>query len=130
VRTLIRSAIVADATLQSLGVVSAGVLMGEVDTPPERPFIQLRWGITLPGVSTVNTRTLIIWVHDRPGDYTLKVDPILARLRTVLAGVVGQTDGTGHLVDADWTGDSEDLIDEGHGTITRTASFAVVGSGQ
>lgn len=129
-RALVRSAIIADATLIGLGVVPSGVLAGDVDTPQARPFLNLRWGVTTPGLSVVNSRSLVIWVHDRPGDFTVRIDPIILRLRSVLDSLVGVSNGLGHVVAVEWTGDSEDLVDDGHGTITRTASFNLVGSGQ
>lgn len=129
-RALVRSAIVADPVLTGLGVIPAGVFAGDVDTPRERPFLQLRWGRTDSGLATVNRRGLVIWVHDEPNDYTVLIDPICIRLRSVLAALVGQSNGLGHVVDVQWLGDSEDLVDDGHGTITRTASFSLVGSGQ
>jgi len=129
-RAIVRAAIIADPTLAGLGVVSAGVLAGDVDTPQQRPFLNLRWGTTLPGLDIVSRRTLVIWVHDEPNDYSARVDSILVQLRTVLASLVGQDNGTGHVVGVEWTGDSDDLVDDGHGTITRTASFLLVGSGQ
>lgn len=128
-RALVRSAILADPTLSGLGVVSQGVLAGDVDTPKQRPFLNLRWGQTLPGLDVVQRRTLEIWVHDKPNDYT-RIDSILVRLRAVVVSVVGSSNGLGHVVGVEWTGDSDDLVDDGHDTITRTASFSLVGSGQ
>lgn len=128
-RALVRSAIIADATLVSFGVVEAGVLAGDVDTPKSRPFINLRWGVTTPGLDRVQVRTLEIWVHDKPNDYT-RIDEIIIRLRVVLGSLIGSSNGSGHVVGVEWTGDSPDLVDDGHDTITRTASFSLVGSGQ
>lgn len=129
-RALVRSAIIADTTLAALGVVAGGVLAGDVDTPEQRPFLNLRWGTTTLGLDVVQRRDLVIWVHDRHNDYSVKVDPILLRLRTVLTSLVGMSNGLGHVVGVEWTGDSADLVDDGHDTITRTASFSLVGSGQ
>lgn len=129
-RSLIRSTILADASLVSLGVVSAGVLAGDVDTPQSRPFLNLRWSGTTPGLDTVVKRDLVIWVHDQPGDYEAKVDPIIRRLRTLLPSLAGVVHPYGYLTVVEWNGDSEDLVDDGHGTIARTTTFTIVGSGQ
>ena len=129
-RALIRLALVNDATLQSLGVTAAGVVMGEVDSIEERPFLNLRWGATLPGLDVVSRRTLDIWVHDQGTDYEAKVDPIIRRIHTILAGLEATPHTSGYLVKAEWTGDSGDLADDGHGTITRTTSYSLVGTGQ
>lgn len=129
-RELVFSAIVDDGDLSALGIVDAGAFAVDVDTPQQRPFIQLRWGRNDPGLDVVTRRNLVIWVHDKPGDYTAHIDPIIRRLRTLLAGLEGMSNGLGHVVAVEWTGDSEDLSDDGHRTITRTTSFQLVGSGQ
>ena len=129
-RALIRAAIIEDATLNGLGIDDDAAFAVDVDTPGVRPFLQLRWGRTDVGLDVVTKRNLVIWVHDAPGDYTTKIDAILLRLRALLPTLVGESNGLGHLVDVAWAGDSEDLSDDGHGTITRNASFVLVGSGQ
>ena len=130
-RALIFQALVSDPTLNSLGIDSASSFAIDVDTPQTRPFLQIRWGRTEIGLKTtaVSRRTITIWAHDLPGDYT-KIDQILARVKALLPGLEGQNNGLGYLLSAEWTGDSEDLADDGHGTITRNASFTLVGSGQ
>ena len=129
-RALIRSAILGDPTLAGLGVVSAGVLAGDVDTPQVKPWLNLRWSITSPGLAHVTRRGLVIWVHDQPGDYEARIDPIIRQLKVVLTALEGVAHPYGYLTTVEWTGDSEDLVDDGHGTITRTTSFSLVGSGQ
>lgn len=128
-RALVRFALVNDATLQSLGFVAEGILAGDIDTPEQRPFIQLRWSTTTPGLDVVSRRNLVVWVHDTPGDYD-RIDRSIRRIRQVLTGLVGAQHDFGHLMVCEWTGDSEDLADDGHGTITRTTSFSIVGTGQ
>jgi len=129
-RALVRSTITSDATLTGLGVVAGAVLAGDVDTPVQRPFLNLRWGGVDPGLSTVNRGSLTVWVHDNPGDYEVRINPILLRVRELLLDLVGQQHSMGWVVVVEWNGDSEDLIDDGHGTIARNASFTLVGSGQ
>jgi hypothetical protein len=131
-RSLIFQAIISDATLNGFGIVSANSFAVDVDTPLLRPFLQLRWGTNVVGLrqTAVTRRTLAIWVHDEPGDYSVKIDPIILRLRDLLPSLEGSNNGAGYLVSAEWLGDSEDLSDDGHGTITRNASFSLVGSGQ
>lgn len=128
-RILIRQAIANDATIASLGVVPEMVQAGDMDTPSGRPFINLRWSVTTPGLATVDYRDLTVWVHDEPGDYD-RIDRIIRRIRSILADKVGVAHSYGYLVVVEWNGDSEDLVDDGHGTITRTTSFRIVGSGQ
>lgn len=128
-RSLIYAAIIGDATLNGLGITGAASFAVDVDTPQTRPFLQLRWGRNDPGLSVVTRRNLVIWAHDKPGDYG-KIDSIIGRLRIILPALVGESNGSGHLVDVEWTGDSEDLADDGHKTFTRNTSFLLVGSGQ
>lgn|SRR5512134_2759356 len=128
-RTLIRQTLTTDLGILGLGVVPEAILAGDVDTPPQRPFINLRWGVNTPGLDVVTRRSLVIWVHDTPGDYS-QIDAIIRRIGVVLGELVGVPHAYGHLVTAEWTGDSEDLTDDGHGTITRTTSYSLVGTGQ
>lgn len=127
-RTLIRNAIVVDATLTGLGVVSAGVLAGEVDTPAQRPFLVLRWGDTIPGLDTVDRKVLVIWVHDNPGSYS-RIDSVIRGLKVLFRSMEADQHATGWLIKAEWVTDSGDLTDDGHGTIVRTTSFNFVSSG-
>ncbi len=124
-RTTLFQAIIADATLIGLGIASENSFAGDVDTPEYRPFLQLRWGRNDIGLDVVTRRTLNIWVHDEGGDYG-RIDSIIFRLRLLLPSL----EGTSNIMAAEWTGDSEDLIDDGHKTIARYTSFSLVGSGQ
>jgi hypothetical protein len=130
-RALIFQAIIGDATLNSLGITSGSSFAVDVDTPRQRPFLQLRWGINDIGLNKtpVTRRALTIWVHDSPGDYG-RIDTIILRLRALLPTLEGQSNGLGHLMAVEWTGDSEDLTDDGHETITRNTGYSLVGSGQ
>lgn len=128
-RTLVMQAIIADATLNGLGITDESSFAVDVDTPQSRPFLQLRWGRNSIGLDVVTRRDLTIWVHDEPGDYG-RIDSIIARLRALLPSLDGTGNGTSRLMAAEWTGDSEDLADDGHRTITRTTGFLLVGTGQ
>jgi hypothetical protein len=127
-RAFIRSLIVDDPTLQALNVTPAGVFMGDADTPQERPFVQLRWGGTTPGVGAVDRRSLVVWVHDNPGDYT-RVDAVLTRIKALFKGVAAAPHSSGWISQLDWVNDSDDLTDDGHGTITRNTTHTLIGSG-
>lgn len=128
-RTRLYQAIIADATLNGLGITDSSSFAVDVDTPSNRPFLQLRWGRNDEGLDSVTRRNLVIWVHDQPGDYT-KIDSIILRLRALIPGLVAQPSANGWLMGAEWAGDSEDLVDDGHRTIARNTSFVLVGSGQ
>lgn len=130
-RALIYQAIIGDSTLNALGITDDSAFAVDVDTPQNRPFLQLRWGRNDVALAKteIGRRNLVIWVHDQPGDYT-EIDSIIKRLRTLIPSLVPSSDAEGQLTAAEWAGDSEDLADDGHRTIARNISFVLVGSGQ
>lgn len=127
-RAVVRSAIVADATLVTFGVTPEGVLAGDIDTPEPRPFLNLKWGTTNPALKgAAQQTTLVIWVHDNPNDYE-RIDNICRRLRVLLPSLVGMQDVNDYVSQIAWTGYGPDLKDDGHRTITRQANFTLNGS--
>jgi hypothetical protein len=128
-RSLVFQAIVDDPTLNGLGITDTSSFAVDVDTPQARPFLQCRWGRNDEGLDVVTRRNLVVWVHDVPGDYA-KIDSIILRLRELFPTLISQSNGLGWVVGVEWAGDSEDLTDDGHRTITRNTSFVLVGSGQ
>jgi hypothetical protein len=129
-RSIVAASLRDDLMLQGYGLSPNAVLAGDVDTPPERPFLNLRWGVVDSALSMgpVGVRSLVVWVHDEPNDYT-RIDQIVRRIRYLFEQLVGGHDETGWLTQIDWAGDSEDLSDDGHRTIVRTTSYTVIGSG-
>lgn len=99
------------------------------DTPQVRPFMVTRWGITSVGLDVVHERTVQIWIHDAPSDYHT-IDLGLQRVRELLTQQYGVDTGAnnGWVLQIEWAGDSEDLSDDIQNTITRYATFNVVGS--
>jgi hypothetical protein len=128
-RAILRTAIINDSSLNTEGIGDDEFFAVDVDTPEARPFMQLRWGVNNVGLDVVTRRFLVVWVHDEPGDYS-RIDRIIQRLRVLLPLLEGTVDGSQSILAVEWTGDSEDLTDDGHRTIARTASFTLVGSGQ
>lgn len=130
-RALVFQTLVNDPILNGLGITDLNSFAIDVDTPETRPFMQIRWGQNQVGLrnTAVSRRTLTVWVHDQPGDYGV-IDQVLVRVKELLPGLEGMSNGLGHVAAIEWTGDSEDLADDGHSTITRNATFSVVGSGQ
>lgn len=127
-RALVAQALLSDPILRDLGVTEESLVAGDVDTPMMRPFVNLRWDDVSPGIGTVDTRRLIVWVHDEPNDYE-RIDAILRRARIILLGLESARTTHGWLTLIEWNGTSPDLSDDGHGTITRNSSFTLVGSG-
>jgi hypothetical protein len=124
-RTLIRSALVADAVLGTHGLTVDTIVSGDADSIKARPFINLKFGDDNPGLGPISRRNLVVWVHDEPDDYT-RVDAILTRVRQVLEGVCGFTE-TGYVTQIHWRTSSSDLADTDRGTILRTATYEIVG---
>jgi hypothetical protein len=129
-RTMIYHALANDATLRSLGVDANAFYAGDIDTPDERPFVNLRWGLTqaVPSIGAVAPRQLAIWVHDTPNDYA-RIDAIIRRIKQIFAGLVGARHELGYITVIEWNGDSDDGKDDGHGTIFRSTGHSIIGSG-
>ena len=141
-RTLVAEALKNDPVLQTMGLVGTAVLTGDVDTPQERPFVNLKWGASNPGLRQTSTANnlVTVWVHDTPNDYS-RIFAMLTRIRTVLQAIEAQhwqetspwdagnpsaVSSQGWLYDMRWQTDSTDLVDEGHGTIARWAVYAIM----
>lgn len=127
-RTYLRSALVHDQALASLGVVPAGVVSGDADSNYERPLINLQWGETTPGIGPVNRRVLVVWAHDVPGSY-VRLDLVVSRIIALFLGLRGGQTQTGWLNQIEWLTTSGDLRNDDRKTILRTCTFQVVGSG-
>lgn len=97
-----------------------------VDTPPEEFFGIIQWGPTTAAFGQTGTDRVSIWLHDRQPDYG-RINAGLQRLKELLPATLHRPGEDGHtLVTADWNGESQDLADEGYGTITRYADFTVL----
>lgn len=128
-RAIIFQAIINDVSLNAQGITDDSSFAVDVDTPSNRPFLQLRWGRNDEGLDVATRRNLVVWVHDEPGDYS-RIDTIIKRLRVLFPSLVPTVYAGGALMGVEWAGDSEDLTDDGHKTIARNTSFVLVGSGQ
>lgn len=102
---------------------------GGIDSPPvARPFIEIRAGTKIRGpFPGVSQQYATIWVHDAPGDYML-IDSLIEQIKDALSGSsreasVSETDG----VSCRWMSDSQELADDGYGTITRNTQFQLNG---
>lgn len=129
-RAVIRTAILADSALQTLGIADGNhCLSGDVDSFAVRPFINLKWGTTNPAPfgNVAQQTTLVAWVHDDPNDYE-RIDAILRRLRVLIPSLVGLQDTNDYVSQVAWTGDGPDLKDDGHRTITRVGNYTLNGS--
>lgn len=93
-------------------------------TPDDKPFIQLKFGSKVKDAGPgLYRQFMTVWVHDVPGDY-MRIDQVLGLIQKAFNVRIGQEGG----IKAQWIGDSQDLSDEGHNTITRNATYALVGA--
>lgn len=97
---------------------------GSLDSSPkDRPFIVLKLGVSVRGPYPGALITeLQVWAHDEPGDY-LRIQSILEACQTALVGQVAEVGATS----CRWSSDSQDLNDDGFGTIVRFSSYTLIG---
>lgn len=125
-RTLIRQALVNNASLGAAGLTEESIVSGDADSIQQRPFINLKFGDDNPGLGPVSRRNLVVWVHDEPDDYT-RIDLILGLVRSTLESLNGETTTGGHVMQIHWLTSSSDLSDTDRRTILRTATYQIVG---
>lgn len=126
-RALLRLSLI--PVLAPLGVVPEAIVSGDADSVHQRPFVNLQWAETIPGMDRVRRRALVVWIHDEPADYA-RIDLIVKTIRTTLEALAPAGDpATGYLSGITWITDSSDLRNDERGTIVRTSTYSVVGSG-
>lgn len=130
-RSLFRTEIIEDAIIiQDIPAErwkSSGSLNNE--NAPARPFAVIRFGVDSPGVGDIRRTQVTVWIHDEPGSYG-RIDRILERLKAILNGKEHVSDGQGNeMIHCGWESNSGDLYDPGFKTISRNATFNLVGKG-
>lgn len=128
-RAALQSLLEADlATGQPLAEIGFEAAYGSnaVDTPPEQRFIIVRWEDTTRAFGHHGPQRVTIWFHDRDQDYA-RIDAAIEHVKTRLAAVVHRYGADRWIMtQADWRGDSQDLIDDGFRTQTRNSGFDIV----
>lgn len=125
VQALLEEEIALGGVLAVLGFTSVSA-SNSLDTPADEKFVVTRWEDQAVQFSRHGPQRLTVWFHTREQDYA-DIDKAMERVKDVLEdaihvpGVDGWT-----LTTADWRGDSQDLIDDGFGTLTRNSGFDVV----
>lgn len=130
IRDLIYDTLTQDTILNGLGITEDNTFnSNDEDTPQGRPLMVLRWGGASVGLDVVNLRSLTVWIHDKPSDYSV-VDQALERVRTILTAMYGVNAGAAGkwVVEIEWTGDSDDLTDDVQNTVCRNSQYNLVGS--
>lgn len=105
---------------------------GSVDEKPETPFIVYRFAGNFPSVtrrSSARRTSCEIWVHDKPGDYSV-IEGILNKIESTFDAVVHASAVGGESVStADFESRSPDLNDDGFGTICKMTNYSLIGRG-
>lgn len=125
----IASILANDAGLQTQGLGPMDVYGSTVDTPPNRPFLVLRWGTTTRGMGTTNRRTLTVWVYDQPNDYH-RIDLMVKRIKEIFRELEGTVYEWGSITTIEWEQDSDDGEDDVYGTILRTSQYSILATGE
>lgn len=130
-RTLFRDMIINDSPLSALIPAERWCEAGSVteENVPERMFAVIRYGVDSPGMGDIQRGIVTIWIHDNPGTYE-DINKVLKALYGRLNRVEGQQDGSGNeITSCVWESNSGDLYDPGFRTVTRNATFNLVGKG-
>lgn len=104
-------------------ILSSGALKGRIDA---NPFIVIRMMPMTRELAegVAHSQNVQVWAHDQPGSYQ-RIDSVLAAVRAALVGVVALPGAHA----CRWQGDSQDLADDGLGTVTRNSAFVCIGTG-
>jgi hypothetical protein len=132
IRGLVDDIILADSTLTDLVPAERWREAWMDDTTPARPFVEYRWGLTLPSVhhaNLVRSAPLDLYVHDDQGSFDSKINPVITRLRDVLEAAAGTVAEGASLICAEWQEDGPDGYDDGHRTAVRYTRYRIVGTG-
>lgn len=122
IRETVYSLLATDTELQALDPAGIEVHNVEAMDNPERrkPFLVTAWAEDPPVFGRPGRRSLTVWAHDEPADYT-RIDDMLERVRILLVGLIHE----GGISQVMWEGASGDLYDDGFHTITRNSGFRV-----
>jgi hypothetical protein len=123
-RAAVHGLLSSDPELQELGFTVYG--SNAADTVDEKRFLIVSWQPGSAAFGKHGSEAVLVWAHDKDRDYTA-VDAALSRVRDLLhdaTHIVGEDGRT--LTTARWNGVSDDLYDDGYGTVTKNADFTVV----
>lgn len=120
-RNWVRDSLIAAAPIGEVpaaGIFSGGTFTG---SPEDKPFIEITMGVDVP-FGPGRSGNVTIWVHDDSQTY-MRIDAAIAAIKEVLDGKRASGDG----IVSEWTGDSNDLADDGYKTITRNTTYRLIG---
>ena len=132
-RSAVFDALSEDSTLNGLGITEDTIFPNwSLDQSPSRidPFVIIRWGAKEVKFGTHGPRSFDIWVHnpiESGNDFGI-VDEILNRCIEVLLATEHREGQDGlRVTTIRFTGSGSDFKDPGFNTITRNASFQLIG---
>jgi hypothetical protein len=121
VQAIVESAVPADMPVFGSNAADA------VDVKGLERFVVLHWGETTQAIGWHGPSSLTVWAHSRDRDYGPLDVTLLAIGSALLSSQHVPGDDGVTLTQVDWQGLSDDLLDDGYGTATKNAGFAVVG---
>lgn len=130
-RSIIREILIGNEELTAIIPAERWYGAGAVseDNTPASPFAVMRFGVVDRGMAEIHRGNVTIWIHDTRGTYRT-VDNVLSLIAGILDGREHVSDALGNeLIRAEWLNTSGDLFDTGYRTITRNATYNVVGRG-
>lgn len=139
VRELLYQLVANDPELNTLGFTPDTVYAnGAPDSPMERRWAVIVWGIENPGIATqigrgrMSDREVELWVYDRDRDYTT-INSVLARWRELMDDLASVRTGAaptdGWVTSAFWSGDGRDGYDGVYEAVYRTSAYRLIASG-
>jgi hypothetical protein len=120
--TLVNDSAVTTIVPQS-SILSSAAATGRIDV---KPFLVISKMPAIPAVKpgTAYRLSARVWAHDTPGSYA-RIDSALSAVRSALSVVVALPGA----VCCEWQDSSQDLADDGFGTIARYSTFLCIGTG-
>lgn len=104
---------------------------GSVTTTPVTPFIMYKFAGVADRLTTktaLGSVRLEVWIHDKPGSYSL-IEDALKKIDDTLLATVHRVVGDQSISQIGYDSRSPDLYDEGFKTICKMSSFTTVGRG-
>jgi hypothetical protein len=99
------------------------------DAPQGDLFLVLKWGVTTRGVGVANQVNLQCWAYNRQPNFKPIADA-LKEIRATLPELVGaRMSPTEAILGVNYTGDSDDLYDDGYRAHFRYTSHTITASG-
>lgn len=128
-RDAVFNAVKNDAVLLGYGIDEGSTYpQWTVDTPATQRWVVLRWGVTTVGIGGARPIDLGVWVYDKNPSYDT-ILAILRRIRQIMELMPLVRTDEGSIIEAVWTGSSDDLHDPNYNAYVRNESYRIVATG-